>query len=1085
MKRLLFSLALLVPATLFAQVDYTIVYDASAFIKSGTKLHDDKKYEEALKEYNRVDNLDPDYPSAQYEKAMTLIALEKKDSIVAHFDKLTKNGTMQKLPTLYTLYGSYLSDEKKYDEAEKMFLEGSKIIPNASNHLYNLAILYYRQEKMQKCIDVLERIITQNPNSASAHYLLGTVAMESGKIVEGSLALLSYLAIMPSGKYAKNAVLKLNAKFGENYLEKKNYVFSKTGGDNFEELETILRNQLPLRNAYKIESKIDDVVTRQTQAIIEYCQTHKIENGFFETTYIPWIKAIADQKQIEGFSYYMLIGLENDLGKTLLAQKKKIIQFSETYVAKDFWNFFAKRKMDMFGTEKEVTVYIKNGTPNLIGSVVNDKKEGRFKLLDKYENLSGELLFENGEANGIQKYYDDDGKLTEEKSYLKGKLEGKRTTYFPSGNKELEENYHDGILDGRTTTYYVTGGVNCEYGFLKGDLDGPAACYYLNGSKKSESSYVKGKREGKYNAYNKMGDVSITESYIGGELSGKYKKFYDKTAIEEEADYDAGKVVSSYKKYYSNSKLKAEYNYKDKKIISSAEYFPTGVKQSESDYNDQGNIQSTLYFDAAGQKYYEEVFNSKEIKYIRQYAKDNPKPTEINLSRKAFEIKNLDDKILISGAFEKGLRNGTWKYSFATGQISSDASYDKGKQQGLSKSYTKYGTLYGVSNYANDTLQGRSDSFDSRGLKKTYNYSKGELNGPFRTYYSDGKVEKSGFYKDGDLLNKRKTYSQTGKLLFDETCYDGYIISTDVFNVKGEKEKTLDYINKDEKVSYSLNSGATTITYGLKNGTLNGTYVRKDKFNKPIIEAEYSNGSLTKAYKAYSPNETLEIERNYYNDQVIGLSRVYDFVGNLKLDTEYTFGDENGKTIRYYYNKSKMYEYNRVNEITEGDYTYFNQKGEPILIVNYLNDIPQYYVKKSKMGELSEKVVIVNETAKITSNYPNGKIAIQFTIDKGNRQGEFVINNDLGKPEFTASYKNDLLNDDRIQYYSNGKIYCKEHFVLNDYEGVQEYFKEDGKQWIKSEYKNDELHGNTQIFTNGVLTTTKKYDSDYLVEIIK
>ena len=156
------------------------------------------------------------------------------------------------------------------------------------------------------------------------------------------------------------------------------------------------------------------------------------------------------------------------------------------------------------------------------------------------------------------------------------------------------------------------------------------------------------------------------------------------------------------------------------------------------------------------------------------------------------------------------MRNGVWKYSFATGQISSEATYDKGEQEGLSKSYTKYGTLYAVSNYANDTLQGRSDSFDSRGLKKTYNYRKGELNGPFRTYFSDGKIENSGFYVDGDLYNRRKTYSQTGKLLFDETCYDGFIISTDVYNNKGEKEKTLDYINKDEKVSYTMNSGVTS-----------------------------------------------------------------------------------------------------------------------------------------------------------------------------------------------------------------------------------------------------------------------------------
>jgi uncharacterized protein len=1084
MKRIVLSLLLLVSTTISAQVDYTIVYDASAAIGSGTKFHDEKKYNEALKEYAKVDELDPEYPKAQYEKAMTFSAAGKNDSLYAHFDKLTKDGIMKKMPTLYTLYGSFLSDEKKYDESEKVFLEGSKLIPNSTNHLYNLAILYYRQEQFQKCIDVLKKIVTLNPNASSAHYLLGIIAMDNGKIVEGSLALMSYLAIAPSGKYAKNAVLKLNAKFGENFLEEKNLVFSKNG-DNFEELETILRNQLPLRNGYKIESKIDDIVTRQMQAVIEYCQSHKIENGFFETTYMPWIKDIADKKYIEEFSYYMLVGLEEELGKTLTAQKKKIIQFSEEYIAKGFWQSFATRKLDHFGTEKEVTVYIQNGTPYLIGTVVNDKKQGRFKLLNKYENLSGELMFEDGEANGLQKYYNEEGKLAEEKSFSKGKLEGKRTTYYPSGEVDVEENYHEGNLHGKTTTHYVTGGINCEYGFANGELDGPAICYHFDGSKKSESTYVKGKREGKFTAWNKMGDVTLSESYVGGELSGKYQKFFDGKTIEEEAEYDGGKVVGSFKTYYSNKKLRKEYIYKDKKIVSSAEYHPTGIKSEESTYNDKGAIQSTSYFDASGEQYYDEVFNSKEIKYIRQYAKNNPKPTEINLSKKAFEIRDLDNKVLISGAFDKGLRHGKWKYIFASGQLKIESDYNKGEQEGLNKTYTKYGTLASVSHYRRDTLQGRNDVFDTRSLRKTYSYRNGELNGPYKTFYSDGKLESKGFYVDGDLYDKRRTYSQNGKLLFEENCYDGFITSTDVYNYKGEKEKTISYSGPSQNINYTQNGGTTRLAYTLKNGTLNGTYVRSDKFGKPITEAQYKNGTLFGTFKEYSPNETLEVERTYYNGDITGTVKTYDFVGNLKLTEEYAFGEENGKNTRYYYNKAKMFEYSQEVNAIEGNYTYYNQKGEPILVVNYLNDIPQYYMKKSKTGELTEKVAIANQSATITSNYPNGKIAIQFTINKGNKEGDFTINNELGKPEYTASYKNDLLDNYRIQYYANGKIYCKEHFIQSDYDGVQEYFKEDGKLWVAAEYKNDELHGNTKIYTNGVLTATKKYDSDYLVEIIK
>src|SRR5690606_32711471 len=130
----------------------------------------------------------------------------------------------------------------------------------------NQAILYLRKEEKQKSTDLLKKTVTINPNHASAHYFLGAIALENGNIVEGSLALLSYLAIAPNGKFSNEAIMKLNSKFGENFLTKGSLKLSQSG-DNFEELETILRNQLPLRKAYKLKTDIDDVIMRQMQAV--------------------------------------------------------------------------------------------------------------------------------------------------------------------------------------------------------------------------------------------------------------------------------------------------------------------------------------------------------------------------------------------------------------------------------------------------------------------------------------------------------------------------------------------------------------------------------------------------------------------------------------------------------------------------------------------------------------------------------------------------------------------------------------------------------------------------------------------------
>ena len=77
MKSFVFASFLFVYTTIIAQTDYTVIYSADSFIKNGIRLYEEKKYQESIDEYNKVDSLDTNYPTAQYEKAISLFALEK------------------------------------------------------------------------------------------------------------------------------------------------------------------------------------------------------------------------------------------------------------------------------------------------------------------------------------------------------------------------------------------------------------------------------------------------------------------------------------------------------------------------------------------------------------------------------------------------------------------------------------------------------------------------------------------------------------------------------------------------------------------------------------------------------------------------------------------------------------------------------------------------------------------------------------------------------------------------------------------------------------------------------------------------
>lgn len=1085
MKKILLLLTtLLVNFTGFGQKDYTIVYNNDSIIKRGIALHDKEKYVDAIAEYDKINALDPQFLKAQFEKALSLSKAEKKSEVKLLFENLYSGNKMQDEPDFYTLYGSFLSDTKEYVLADKIFTEGEKFLPNSSNFLYNKAILHIRKEEQQKAIDILKKVIIGNPNYPSAHYFLGILALENGKITEGTLALLSYLMIAPTGRYAEDAILKLNKKFGENFLEKNKYVFSKTG-DNFEEFEVILRNQLPLKPAYKVKSEIDDVIIRQVQALSDYSLEHKIQDGFFETTYLPWLRDLSEKKQFEGFSYYILLGMEEKLGKKLTSQKKKINNFYDDYYSKNFWNIFSLRKQEHFGKTEDVKITFNKNIPQYVGTYTNNVMDGKFKLLDADGNLSAELFVKKDALEGIQKYVDKKGTITSTKNFKEGKLDGLTTSFYKNGNIEIESEYKDDKYNGVSKSYHENGGKNCEVSFVNDERDGKMICMFENGIIKTETNYTLGKLNGPYKEYNEVGDLIETYNYKNGELDGKYFVYYDSKLIKNEAEYSNGKVQGSFKKYYSNGVLEQENKFVNGKIKTATYYNATAKKSAEAIYDDKEEMESYSYFDADEKKYFEEKYRSGELKTGLQYSNIDQKPVEINLTKKTFEIKNLDGSVRVTGEFEKGKKVNEWKFYNESGVLKEKNLYKKGKLNGVSQVYNKRGLLTKILNYVDDEVSGVYEGYENGVLTNSYNYEKDKPNGPYKILTPEGKISTQGYLINNDLNYTRESFWPNGNLSSSEKFNDDTLLEYSYFTTKGTKENTIIYKNRTGNFTDKFYDGTTIVNCEMKNGLRNGPYLAKDASGNKLVELNYRNGLKHGAYTMYGPLGAVQSTYNYYCGKINGKSSENDLVGNLRITDEYKFGDEYGITTRYYHNKAKIFDYTQINDIREGNYTYYNLKGEPLLIVGYQDNIAKYYIIKNKTGELIDKIPLKKETASIVSSYPNGKKAVEINFNKGNIEGLFAIYSQEGKPLYTANYTNDLLNGERVEYYENGKIYKKEKFINANFDGLQEYYKEDGSKWLFANFKNDELQGNVEIYTNGKLTLTKKYESDELVQIIK
>jgi uncharacterized protein len=1084
MKKIFLAILVLASFSSYSQnkKDYSFSYNTDSILTNGLRSYYNEKYDDAVKEYQKISKYDDKYLTAQYEIGLALSAAGKKEELRKHFEDLYNNGSMKEKPIMYTSYGSFLSDEKEYDKAEKIFEEGAIYMSNSSNFLYNQGILYLRKGDLQKSIDILKKVVTINPNLTSGHYFLGSLALENGNVTEGTLALLSYLILNPTGRYASETITKLNKKYGENYITKGDLKFSESG-DDFSEIETILSNQLPLRKAYKVKSSFDDVIIRQMQAVMEYTKEHKMQDGFFETTYIPWIKDLMSKNHFEAYSYYILLSLEEDLGKKLTTHKKKITAFYESYIIKDLWNVYAKRNVNHFGKKQDVITFIEDGRPYLVGNVINGKKQGKFALLNDNGNIIGELNLENDELHGKQIYFDEKGNIDLERNFKNGKLDGE-VKEFENGKLSTVENYKDGKLHGLSTTFYGNGSKRCELNFTEGERNGTLTCYYADGTKSSEVVYNNGKLDGKYVIYNEVGDITYTANYKNDLLEGNYQQFFDGKVLKAEATYKNGKVEGNYKEYYTNSKLNSESFYTAGKITKTINYHITGEKSSELIFDAKEQLTSYSYFSIRGEKYFEEIYKGNELKSGLQYTKNAAKPKEVSLQKKPFQIANLDGNVIVSGNYDKGKKNGEWNYYFSNGYVRIKENNIADLQQGLSYNYNRTGELNSISNYKDDKINGLYEVYDNGILSNIYYYSNGTQNGPFTAYYPNGKVKVEGFYKNGELHNSRITYRQNGQISQKTKYNEGDAVLNESFDINNHKDYEIDYINKNGKITIT-NNKTTTSEFSIVNGNFNGKYTSKENTGTPIVDMEFKNGVRHNSYKYYSPYGTIQYERNYYNGKLHGIDKIYDLVGNLRLIDEFTFGENNGKTVRFFKSGKKMYEYTSFDGSNEGDYIYYNQEGTPILKVVYENNMAIQYSNLNSEGVFGTPIEIVNETAIIESKYPNGKLAIKFQIEKGNITGKLIVQNKEGNPEYEANYKNGILEGNRIEYYSNGKIYKRENFKNSDYFGEQNYFDEEGRPWITATFENDELHGDFLIYKNGKLLVTKKYDSDELVKIIQ
>jgi tetratricopeptide (TPR) repeat protein len=140
--------------------------------KKATDAYRRANYDEAAKILG--DSKPPEDPAKLAVYAQTMLATRQLDRAAEAYSNLYKN---KKDPSAKLILGNIYNQQKKYDEAAKIYEDLIASNPGYAQAYVNLATLYKIQNKSDKAIEVSQKGVKNNPNNTVLNELLVSMTM--------------------------------------------------------------------------------------------------------------------------------------------------------------------------------------------------------------------------------------------------------------------------------------------------------------------------------------------------------------------------------------------------------------------------------------------------------------------------------------------------------------------------------------------------------------------------------------------------------------------------------------------------------------------------------------------------------------------------------------------------------------------------------------------------------------------------------------------------------------------------------------------------------------------------------------------
>ena len=289
-------------------------------INDGIRLHDQKRYDEAIKKYEQVLKENPNNDEALYEMALSYY--NKKDMAKASEMAYKLIQYKSNIGVLgFGLIANVLDDSGKPKEALEIYQKAIKQLKGDAefqSHLaslyYNLGITYFRQKQYNEAREASKTAVDLNFSYPSANYLLAVIYQGTKYKVPALLAAARLISLEVNTQRTKQSVdIFLSILNGAQKNDKTGNInifldmnAPKDEGD-FGMYDLLLGTLTTVKDEKDKNKTENEIFAEAVDTMISLlAEDKKLKSTFVGKTYIPFMTEMKKQGYSKTFAYLVL-----------------------------------------------------------------------------------------------------------------------------------------------------------------------------------------------------------------------------------------------------------------------------------------------------------------------------------------------------------------------------------------------------------------------------------------------------------------------------------------------------------------------------------------------------------------------------------------------------------------------------------------------------------------------------------------------------------------------------------------------------------------------------------------------------------